>query len=100
MFLVIWAMSAVLFGGVGGAAKERLPSARLDVMVWKPDEDGAGGAADCRLLPWFSWLRHPAALPDDRPRLGGISRRCSQPARCYLQWRKRPMDRITAALSI
>jgi hypothetical protein len=53
MFLVIWAMSAVLLGGVGGPTKERLSIASLDVMVWKPDEDGAGGAANCRLLPWF-----------------------------------------------
>jgi hypothetical protein len=51
MFLVIWAMSVVLLGGVGGAAEERLSIAGLDVMVWKPDEDGAGGAANCRHFP-------------------------------------------------
>src|SRR5271169_7076865 len=28
--------------------------------------DDAGSAADRRLLPRFSWLRHPVALPHDR----------------------------------
>jgi hypothetical protein len=79
MFLVIWAMSVVLLGGVGRAAEERLSIAGLDVMVWRPDEP-APAALPIRLLPWLSWLRHPVALPDDRARLGGLSRRCFQPS--------------------
>jgi len=38
LLLVIWAVSVVLFGGVGCTAEERLSIAGLDVTVWQPDE--------------------------------------------------------------
>jgi hypothetical protein len=52
MFLVIWAMSMVLLGGVGGAAEESFQVnrwARRDGLEAR--RDGAGGAADFGITP-------------------------------------------------